>query len=200
MAAGKGEVMQALLGLSRAIDAVSRFIGHHVRWLVLAAVLISAINAVMRKFFDLSSNAWLELQWLLFGAVFMLAASLTLQRNAHIRIDVLSSRWSKRTRDWIDLFGHLVMLAPLTLVMIWLTGPAFLESWHSGERSVNAGGLAVWPAKFLIFAGFLLLFLQMISEVIKRIAVLRGVITDPEPVPVHGHDPADVSPGGAHAE
>ncbi len=192
--------MQALLRLSRFIDGTTRFIGHHVRWLVLAAVLISAINAVMRKFFDLSSNAWLELQWLLFGAVFMLAASFTLQRNAHIRIDVLSSRWSKRTRDWVDLFGHLFMLAPLTLVMTWLAAPAFLESFRSGERSVNSGGLAVWPAKFLVFAGFLLLFFQMISEVIKRIAVLRGAIADPEPEPVHGHNPEDVTTGGAHAE
>jgi TRAP-type mannitol/chloroaromatic compound transport system permease small subunit len=167
-----------LLNVSRAIDAITRFIGYHVRWLVLAAVLVSAVNAIIRKAFNSSSNAWLEAQWLLFGAVFMLAAAYVLQKNAHVRIDVVSSRLKKRTRDWIDLFGHLLMLAPLTLILIWLSGPFFMESWRSNEVSSSAGGLAVWPSKFFVLAGFVLLFAQMISEVIKRIAVLRGDLVE----------------------
>jgi len=190
----------ALLFVSRAIDAVTRFIGYNVRWLILAAVLVSAVNAVVRKAFDISSNAWLELQWLLFGAVFLLAASYTLQCNAHVRIDVLASRLKKRTRDWIDLFGHLIMLAPITVIMIWLSLPFFWESYRDGEVSSNAGGLPVWPSKFFILAGFVLLFLQMISEAIKRAAVLAGTIEDPEPPSVHGHSPSDTSIPGGHIE
>lgn len=190
--------MGGLLALSRVIDAITYAIGYHVRWLILVAVLVSAVNAILRKTLDLSSNAWLELQWVLFGAVFMLAAAYTLQKNAHVRIDVLSSRLKKRTRDWIDLFGHLVMLAPITAILLWLSGPYFLESFNSGEMSINAGGLPVWPAKFLVFAGLVLLFLQMISEVIKRIAVLSGIIADPEPPGVHGHAPSDTQPTGGH--
>ena len=166
--------MQLLLSLSRVIDAVTRFIGYHVRWLILAAVLVSATNAIIRKAFDSSSNAWLEAQWLLFGAVFMLAAAYVLQKNGHVRIDVVSSRLSKNTRDWIDLICHLVMLAPLAVIMIRLSWPFFLESFNNNEISSNAGGLAVWPSKFFVLAGFCLLFAQMISEVIKRIAVLSG--------------------------
>lgn len=192
--------MGILLGLSRAIDALTVFVGYHVRWLILVAVLVSAINAIIRKTFDMSSNAWLELQWLLFGAVFMLAAAYTLQRNAHVRIDVVSSRLSKRTRDVIDLLGHLFMLAPITLILLWLSGPFFLESFRGGEMSSNAGGLPVWPAKLVILIGLVLLFLQMISEVIKRSAVLAGVIHDPVPESVHGHSPSDTSPAGGHNE
>lgn len=190
--------MGALLAISKAIDAVTRFIGYHVRWLILLAVVVSAANAIMRKTFDMSSNAWLELQWLLFGAVFMLAAAYTLQRNAHVRIDVVASRLSKRTRDWIDLFGHLVMLGPITFIIIWLSVPFFWDSFRSGEVSTNAGGLIVWPAKFLVLAGFVLLFLQMISETIKRIAVLAGALPDPEPPSVHGHSPEDTALRGGH--
>lgn len=192
--------MQPLLSCSRAIDAITAFVGYHVRWLVLAAVLVSAVNAIIRKAFDISSNAWLELQWLLFGAVFMLAAAYTLQRNAHVRIDALSGRLSKRTRDWIDLFGHLAFLAPLALFMVWTTWPFFLESLRDGEMSANAGGLIVWPSKALIFAGFLLLALQMLSEVIKRIGVLTGAVQDPEPEAVHGHAPSDTAVRGGHNE
>lgn len=192
--------MGALLAVSKAIDAVTRFIGYNVRWLILVAVLVSAVNAIVRKTFDMSSNAWLELQWLLFGAVFMLAAAYTLQRNAHVRIDVVASRLKKRTRDWIDLFGHLVMLGPITFIIIWLSVPFFWDSFRTGEVSSNAGGLAVWPAKFLVLAGFVLLFLQMISEAIKRIAVLAGMMSDPEPPSVHGHAPDDTSPRGGHNE
>lgn len=170
--------MQALIAISRAIDGVTRFIGHNVRWLILAAVLVSAINAFIRKFFDTSSNAWLEMQTLLFGIAFMSAAAYVLQKNAHVRIDVVSSRLSKRTRDWIDLFGHLFMLAPLAIIMSWLSVPFFLESYFDNEASNNAGGLPVWPYKLFVLVGFVLLFLQMLSEVIKRIAVLRGHITE----------------------
>lgn len=190
--------MHGFLVLSRAIDAVSRFIGYHIRWLILAAVVVSAGNAIIRKAFDISSNAWLELQWLLFGAVFMLAASYTLQRNAHVRIDVISSRLSKRTRDVIDLVCHVVMLAPIAAILIYLSFPFFLESLVSGENSPNAGGLIVWPSKLLIFTGFTLLFVQMISEVIKRVAVLSGAIAEPEAQPVHGHDPTETAVGGGH--
>jgi TRAP-type mannitol/chloroaromatic compound transport system permease small subunit len=192
--------MGALLGVSRVIDAVTGFIGYHVRWLILVAVIVSAVNAVIRKVFDTSSNAWLELQWLVFGAVFLLAAAYTLRKNAHVRIDVLSSMLSKRARDIIDLLGHLLMLAPMTVIILWLSYPYFIESFTDGEVSNNAGGLPVWPAKFLIFAGFLLLFLQMISEVIKRAAVLMGVIDDPAAETVHGHAPSDTAPAGGHNE
>lgn len=192
--------MGALLAISRAIDAVTHFIGYNVRWLVLIAVVISAVNAIVRKAFDASSNAWLELQWLLFGAVFLLAAAYTLQKNAHVRIDVVASRLSKRTRDWIDLFGHLFMLAPIAAIMVWLSAPFFWESYRDGEMSNNAGGLMVWPSKLFILAGFVLLLLQMVSEVIKRIGVISGRIEDPEPESVHGHAPADTAATGGHNE
>lgn len=193
-------MMNALLGLSRLIDAVTAFVGRHVKWVILAAILVSAGNAVLRKAFDVSSNAWLELQWLLFGMAFMLAAAYTLQKNAHVRIDIVSSRLRKRTRDVIELLGHIFLLAPFTLILLWLSWPYFLDSFREGEVSSNAGGLPVWPAKFLIFAGMLLLFLQLVSELIKRSAVLAGIIEDPNAEPVHGHAPADTSPGGAHPE
>lgn len=173
--------MGFLLALSRAIDALNGLIGRLVKWLILAAVLVSATNAVVRKVFDTSSNAWLELQWYLFGAVFMLAAAYTLQRNEHIRIDVLSSRFSKRTRDWIDLVCHVLILVPFTAIMIWLCLPFALDSYRSGEVSMNAGGLIVWPAKALILAGFILLFAQAVSEIVKRCAVLTGTIPEPSP-------------------
>ncbi|WP_374655688.1 TRAP transporter small permease subunit [Dongia sp.] len=170
--------MQALLAACRGIDAVTAFIGRHVKWLVLAAIIISAVNAIVRKAFDSSSNAWLELQWYLFGAVFMLAAAYTLQRNAHIRIDVVSAHLRKRTRDWIDLFCHIVFLLPFVLMMIWLCWPFFLDSYRSQEMSMNSGGLIIWPAKLIILIGFVLLFAQAISEIIKRIAILAGILAD----------------------
>jgi TRAP-type mannitol/chloroaromatic compound transport system permease small subunit len=166
--------MGALMSLSRGIDAVTRFFGYHVRWLVLAAVLVSAVNAIIRKLFDSSSNAWLEMQALLFGAVFLLAAAYTLQKNAHVRIDVISNRLSQAARNWIDVFGHIFMLAPLCLIMIWLSGPTALDAIMSGEGSTNAGGLTVWPSKALIFAGFLLLLAQAVSEIIKKLAAIAA--------------------------
>jgi TRAP-type mannitol/chloroaromatic compound transport system permease small subunit len=170
--------VEGLLRLSGGIDGVTEFIGRQVRWLILAAVLVSAVNAVVRKTFDTSSNAWLELQGYLFGAVFMFAAAYVLQKNGHVRIDALSSHFSKRTRDWIDLFGHLVFLLPLCVLMVWLGIPYFWEALRDGESSNNAGGLIVWPIKFFILAGFALLLAQCFSEIIKRWAVLQGLRHD----------------------
>lgn len=183
--------MRALIALSRGIDAVSAFIGRCVIWLILAAVLVSAVNAVVRKGFDMSSNAWLELQWYLFGAVFMLAAAYTLQRNEHIRIDILSSRLSKRTRDLIDIAGHSLMLLPFTALMIYLCWPFFFGAYRSGEMSGSAGGLIIWPARSFILLGFVLLFAQGISELIKRIAVIRELIPDPYASSESSHMPVE---------
>ena len=173
--------MRPLITISRTIDRLNEFIGHSVSWLLLVAVLVSAGNAISRKLFALSSNAMLELQWYLYGAVFMLAAAYTLLRNEHIRIDILSSSWSKRTRDWIDLILHIVFLVPFATMMVYLCWPWFWRSFTSGEHSTNAGGLILWPAKSFILIGFILLLLQAFSEIIKRAAVLTGHINeDPE--------------------
>jgi TRAP-type mannitol/chloroaromatic compound transport system permease small subunit len=171
--------MQALLAASRVIDAINRWIGRHVSWLILVAVVISAGNAVIRKIFDTSSNAWLELQWQLFGAVFMLAAAYTLLVNEHVRIDVINANLSKRTRDWIDLLGHALFLMPLCLLLLYDGVPFFWQSFVGNEQSSNAGGLVVWPSKLLLPLGFFLLALQGISEIVKRIAIMRGLIADP---------------------
>lgn len=170
--------MQLLLGLARVIDSVNTFIGRAASWLVLAAILVSAGNAVSRKFFSLSSNAWLELQWYLFGAVFMFGAAWTLLRNEHIRIDIVTSSLSKRTCDRIDVFGHIFFLIPFVLVLLYTATPYLISSINSWERSNNTGGLVIWPAKFVIVAGFVLLLLQAVSELIKRLAILRGTISD----------------------
>lgn len=171
--------MQQLLKLSGAIDAVTAFIGRSVSWLILVAVLVSAGNAIIRKMYDTSSNAWLELQWYLYGAVFMLAAAYALQKNEHVRIDVATARLSKKTRDWIDLLGHIFFLTPFCLIMVYLTWPYFIHGFRNGDISVNAGGLVLWPARLVMFAGFALLLAQAFSEIIKRIAVIRGDIDDP---------------------
>ncbi len=171
--------MTGLLGVSRAIDAVNVRIGRYVAWLILVAIIISTGNAVIRKLFDRSSNAWLEWQWVLFGAVFLLCASWTLWSNEHIRIDIVNSRFSKRTRDWIDVVGHALFLLPLAMIMIYHSWPFFWRSYAINEQSLNAGGLPQWPSKFLVFAGFFILFFQGISELIKRIAIMRGMIPDP---------------------
>nr|WP_272209942.1 TRAP transporter small permease subunit [Marinicella sp. W31]MDC2875788.1 TRAP transporter small permease subunit [Marinicella sp. W31] len=170
--------MKPLIIISRTIDRLNEFIGHSVSWLLLIAVLVSAGNAVSRKLFSLSSNAMLELQWYLFGAVFMLAAAYALLRNEHIRIDILSSSWSKRTRDWIDLVLHIIFLVPFASMMIYLAWPWFWRSFASGEHSTNAGGLILWPAKSFILIGFILLLLQAFSEIIKRAASLSGHIKE----------------------
>lgn len=171
--------MNLLIRSSRAIDQTTAWIGRGVSWLILVAVLVSAGNAVIRKAFDLSSNAWLELQWYLFGAVFMLAAAWTLQKNEHVRIDVISSRLSQKTRLRIDLICHLLFLMPFAVLMVWLSWPFFWRSWITGEQSMNAGGLIMWPAKFLILFGFVVLVFQGISEIIKSVAILRGDLPPP---------------------
>lgn len=171
--------MEGLLKLSRAIDAVNFRIGKVLSWLILIVVIISAANATVRKVFDMSSNAWLELQWILFGAIFLLCSPWTLLSNEHIRIDIVNNMLPKRWRDGIDVFGHVFFLLPLTIVMIITSVPFFLRSFQLNEQSMNAGGLPQWPAKFLILLGFVLLFFQGISELIKRIAVMQGLIPDP---------------------
>jgi TRAP-type mannitol/chloroaromatic compound transport system permease small subunit len=182
-ASGLGGNVGTLLRLSRAIDAVNFRIGKILSWLVVVAILVSAINATSRKLFNESSNAWLELQWVLFSAVFLLCSPWTLLSNEHIRIDIVNSMFPKRLRDGIDVFGHLLFLLPLTIVMMVTSLPFFLDSFNIREQSMNAGGLAQWPAKALIFICFFLLFLQGISELIKRIAVMRGEIPDPYGTP-----------------
>lgn len=179
--------MKQLLALSRAIDFVNEHIGRVVYWLVLVVALISAGNATSRYALNMASNAWLELQWYLFAAIFLLCAGYTLLHNEHIRIDVLSSRLSRRTQIWIDVFGMVFFLLPMTLFIMWLSWPIFMNAWTSGEISGNAGGLIRWPARLLIPIGFFLLSLQGVSELIKRIAYLKGLI--PDPVEKHA-DPA----------
>jgi TRAP-type mannitol/chloroaromatic compound transport system permease small subunit len=174
-----GTDLTGLLKLSRAIDAVNRWLGQKLSWLVLAAVLISAANATIRKLFGVSSNAWLELQWVLFSAIFLVCASWTLLENEHIRIDIVNNLLPKRVRDSIDVVGHAFFLLPLTIVMLVTSLPFFLASFSLKEQSGNAGGLPQWPAKSLVFIGFACLFAQGVSELIKRIAVMRGLIADP---------------------
>jgi TRAP-type mannitol/chloroaromatic compound transport system permease small subunit len=207
--------VKALLGLCRLVDTVNARLGRSLSWLILAAVLVSAINAIIRKSFGMSANAWLELQWVLFGAVFLMCSPWTLLDNEHIRIDIVNTRFSPRTRNIIELVGHTLFLLPLCVVMIVTSWPFFLRATPSlsqvgavldafpavfadtplrwlpnliawwkqliglGEQSFNAGGLPQWPAKFLVFAGFATLFLQGLSELVKRIAVMMGRIPDP---------------------
>jgi TRAP-type mannitol/chloroaromatic compound transport system permease small subunit len=171
--------MELLLRISRAIDALNERVGRTVLWLVLVAVLISAANAVVRKVFSVSSNAFLEVQWYLFSAIFLLASGYTLLRNEHVRIDVVLHRFSKRTQIWIDVFGIVVFLLPAAALIGWLAWPLFVKAYVSGEMSENAGGLIRWPAYLLMPIGFFLLVLQGISELIKRVAFLQGLIPDP---------------------
>ena len=171
--------MQFLLGVSRAIDAVNAAVGRAVYWLVLAAVLIRSGNAISRYALNLSSNAWLEIQWYLFSAIFLLCAGYTLLRNEHVRIDVVAGRFSPRVQAWIDVFGTVFFLMPMALAFVYLSWPVFLRTFEQGEISTNAGGLILWPARLLVPIGFLLLAVQGISELIKRIAFLMGLIPDP---------------------
>lgn len=171
--------MQGLLRLSRGIDWLNERVGRTVIWLVLIAVLISAGNAIIRKAFDTSSNAWLEVQWYLFSAIFLLAAGYTLLRNEHVRIDVLLHRLPKRGQIWVDIFGLVFFMAPFVLLMIYLSWPVFMRAFVSGEMSENAGGLIRWPVYILVPIGFALLALQGLSELIKRFAFLNGLIDDP---------------------
>ncbi len=171
--------MLLLLRLSRLIDVLSDLIGKLAMWLILAATLISATNAIVRKTLDTSSNAWLEIQWYLFAAVFLLGGGYAFLRNAHVRIDFISSKFSARTRNWIDVGGILIVLLPLCCLMIYEGWPLFVNAWESGEVSGNAGGLIRWPVYALIPLGFALLMLQGLSELVKRVAFLKGQGPDP---------------------
>lgn len=170
--------MTLLLRLSGAIDRLNTVVGRAATWLVLLMTIISAGNAIIRYAFNASSNAWLEIQWYLFAAVFLLCAGYTLLHNEHIRIDVVAGRFSRRTQAWIEVIGGLFFLLPMACLILWLSWPLFVGSFASGEMSSDAGGLVRWPAKLLIPAGFLLLALQGVSETIKRLAFLLGLTED----------------------
>jgi TRAP-type mannitol/chloroaromatic compound transport system permease small subunit len=178
--------MGALLGASRVIDTVNGWVGRIVSWLVLVAILVSAGNAILRKAFSLSSNAWLELQWYLFSAVFLLAAAYTLLKGEHVKVDIFYSRYSRRTQIWVEIFGTLFFLMPFCVVTILISWPVVVDKYLSGETSGDAGGLIRWPVWALIPAGFALLALQGLSELIKRWAILSGRI--PDIVPAHDHE------------
>ena len=171
--------MQALLRLSRAIDWLNSQVGKYVLWLILASTVISGVNAVVRKVFNYSSNAFLEVQWYLFAAAFLLAAGYTLLQGEHVKVDVVSSRLSKRAQIWIDILGFGLFLTPVCLAVLWYGVPFFVQGYQSGEMSSNAGGLIRWPVYAMIPLGFTLLLLQGWSELIKRLAFLQGLIDDP---------------------
>ena len=183
--------MQFLLRVSRTIDAISERIGSVLIWLLLATVLISTVNAIIRKVFSIGSNAWLELQWYLFAAVFLLGAGYAFLHNAHVRIDFISARLSARGRNWVDIIGIVAFLAPLCWLLLTLSWPLFVNAWQTGEMSQNAGGLIRWPVQLMIPLGMVLLLAQAGSELIKRIAFLKGLIPDPL---------AHAEPGKAHGE
>jgi TRAP-type mannitol/chloroaromatic compound transport system permease small subunit len=172
-------VLKSLLPTTRVIDSINTWIGKRVAWLLLAAVLVSAVNAIVRKVFSTSSNSWLELQWVLFSVVFLLCSPWTLLANEHIRIDILNNLLPQRARNIIDVIGHAFFLLPLTVIMLITGIPFFLKSFEINEQSWNSGGLPQWPAKSLIMIGFGLLLIQGISELVKRIAVMRNLIPDP---------------------
>ena len=171
--------MKLLLRLSGLIDALNERVGKLTYWLILAAVLISAGNAIVRHSLNVSSNAWLEIQWYLFSAVFLFCAGYTLLHNQHVRIDVITGRMSKSAQTWIDILGTLFFLLPMAIAIMWMSWPVFVDAYQSEEVSANAGGLPVWPGRLMLPVGFLLLVLQGLSELIKRIAFLRGLIPDP---------------------
>ena len=171
--------MQALLFLSRAIDRLNAFVGKYSIWLIFAATFVSAANAIVRKVFDTSSNAFLEVQWYLFAWSFLIAAGYTLLHREHVRIDVLNSRLPKKVQVWIDIIGFAFFLTPLCLLVLWLGVPMLMDKFASGEVSPNTGGLVRWPVWLALPIGFVLLLLQGWSELIKRIAFLRGQGPDP---------------------
>lgn len=180
-----------MLMFSKWMDRTSESVGKVVGWLILAAILVSAGNAVMRKALNFSSNAFLEMQWYLYGAAFLLAGAHTLSQNEHIRIDIVYGALPRRVQHWIDLLGHVLFLMPFLILMDFYFVPYVLNSVRSGEMSNNSGGLILWPAKSLLLAGFLLLTFQGISEIIKKIAVMRGVIPDPTPF-ISAHQAAEL--------
>ena len=178
-------ILRTLLPFSRQIDAMNTWLGRRLSWLILAAVFVSAANASVRKIFDMSSNSWLELQWVLFSIVFLLCSPWTLLSNEHIRIDIVNNFLPKWLRNTIEVVGHSLFLLPLTIIMIVTGIPFFLRSIEINEQSGNAGGLPQWPAKSLIMIGFVLLFVQGVSELIKRAAIIRGLIPDPHEHQIH---------------
>ncbi len=171
--------MQALLNFSRAVDRLNTFIGKYVIWLILASTVVSGVNAVVRKVFNIGSNAFLEIQWYLFAASFLIAAGYTLLQGEHVKIDVISSRLSKRAQIWIDVVGFTAFLTPVCVAILWYGVPFFVKGYQSGEISGNAGGLVRWPVYAMIPLGFGLLLLQGWSELVKRVAFLQGLIDDP---------------------
>jgi TRAP-type mannitol/chloroaromatic compound transport system permease small subunit len=171
--------MKTLLTFSRAIDWLNEHVGKLTYWLILAAVLISTGNAVVRYAFNMSSNAWLEIQWYLFSFVFLFCAGYTLLHNQHVRIDIVTGGLSPRAKAWIDILGTVFFLLPMAITIMWLSWPVFTDAYRSNEISTNAGGLLIWPGRLMVPAGFLLLTLQGLSELIKRIAFLQGLIPDP---------------------
>jgi len=171
--------VNGLLALSRAIDGMTERVGRLVYWLVLVVVLISAANAVVRKLFNYSSNSYLEIQWYLFSVIFLFGAGYTLLRNEHVRIDIIQGRLSRRAQNWIDIIGIVFFLWPMSVIIMWLSWPLFLDSYARNEVSTNAGGLTIWPARLMVPIGFALLIMQSVSELIKRIAFLRGHIPNP---------------------
>ena len=182
---GFDALLRTLLPATRVVDSANTWIGKRLAWLILAAVVVSAVNATVRKIFDTSSNSWLELQWVLFSVVFLLCSPWTLHDNEHIRIDIINNLLPNWLRDTIDAIGHAFFLLPLTIIMV-LTGiPFFLRSYEINEQSGNAGGLPQWPSKALLMIGFALLFFQGLSELVKRIAIMRGLIADPHAKQVH---------------
>jgi TRAP-type mannitol/chloroaromatic compound transport system permease small subunit len=171
--------MHALLKFSKAVDWLNTQVGKYVIWLILASTVVSAVNAIVRKVFNMSSNAYLEVQWYLFASTFLLCSAYTLLNGEHVKIDVLYSHWSKRAQTWIDVFGFTCFLLPLCCAILWFSVPFFLKGFHSGEMSSNAGGLIRWPVYAMMPLGFGLLLLQALSELIKRLAFLQGLIEDP---------------------
>lgn len=184
--------MQALLKVSRGIDAFTAFVGRWVSWLIVLAVLISSINAVVRKVFDMSSNSYLELQWVLFSVVFLLCSPWTLLQGEHIKIDIINHTLPLKVRSWIDMLGHLLFLVPFCVIMLYTSVPFFLVSYHQNEQSFSAGGLPQWPAKSLIMIGFALLLVQAVSEIIKRAAIMRGLLPDPNTHALSAHEIAEL--------
>ena len=172
------EAMQGLLALSRLIDTSMIRIGKTIAWFIFVAVVVSTVNALIRKIFNTSSNSWLELQWLLFGFVFLLCSPWTLLSNEHIRIDIINSKLPSRVRSFIELFGHLFFLLPFAVIMVLTGGPFAWRSIIGNEQSSNAGGLPLWPAKLLVLIGFIALLIQALSEIIKRIAIMRGDLAE----------------------
>jgi TRAP-type mannitol/chloroaromatic compound transport system permease small subunit len=171
--------VKGLLALSRAIDALTERIGRFVYWLILVVVIISALNATVRKLFNYSSNAYLEIQWYLFSFIFLIGAGYTFLRNDHVRIDIITARLSPRAQNWIDVFGIVFFLFPMAIIVGYLSWPLFMDSFVRHEVSTNAGGLIIWPARIMVPIGFALLLMQGVSELIKRVAFLQGLIPNP---------------------